>query len=99
MAGNQKRTYILVYSNKLDRDRVREIVREMSFVGAWRYDLPHCFYLVSKHSAEDLAEQFQRLAGDDHGQFLIMEATDNSQGWLPKASWHIINEQELLKTE
>jgi hypothetical protein len=86
-----KRTYLLIYSDRLGtREDIKEFLDERSEILNWRYDLPQTFYLVSNLSAEELYEIVQSY-NQERGLFLISEVGDNTQGWLPKKTWMLLN--------
>ena len=86
-----KRTYLLIYSDKLGtREEIRAFLDKRSEILNWRYDLPHTFYLVSDLSAEELYEVIQSH-NQERGFFLIGEVGQNTQGWLPAESWVLLN--------
>ena len=60
------------------------------------YSLPNTFYLISDMSAEDLYDIFQKL-NQEHGGFLISEVGPNTQGWLPRRTWTLLNEKRYAK--
>lgn len=88
-----KRAYLLVYNADVGtRDSLLQIIDTMPEVTNWRYELPYTFYLISELSANDLAHRLRTLTGDK-GRFLITEVSPNKQGWLPKDSWHFLNDK------
>ena len=88
-----RRAYLFVYGDDLGtREELRDFLNKLPEVLNWRYDLPNTFYLVSESDAEELADKIGRYGG---GRFIVAEVPDNSQGWLPHRSWHIITEKAL----
>ena len=84
------KAYLLAYSSSLgDRDAVKSILNGLTSVSKWRYDLPNSVYIISDHSARQLAEEIRRAAGDK-GRFLVTEIPDNSWGWITGESWYLI---------
>lgn len=89
------KAYLLAYSDDVgSREVVKGYLNSMSEVTHWRYDMPHTFYVISEASAQALSDRFRELGGSK-GRFVFVEFTDNHQGWLTKASWHLINHKRL----
>lgn len=91
------KTYILIYEGEYDRKEVKSWVSSMKSVQSWRYDISNSFYLSSKSSASEIAKEFRSVSNEKHGRFLVLEYTSNSQGWLPKNSWYLLNNGKLKK--
>ena len=85
------RAYFLIYSDKMGtRDEVKEFIDGRSEIEFWRYDLPYVFYLISELSADELYEVVQDF-NRQRGRFLLSEVGSNTQGWLPKETWKLLN--------
>lgn len=85
-----KRAYLLVYNDRLgSRETVKQCLNGMSEVVTWRSDLPHSFYIVSNEDATTLAKAIRHRIGA--GRFVIVEITSNKGGWLPSATWYLLN--------
>ena len=83
--------YIFIYSNSLgDRDTVKAALQAMPEVLSWRYDIPNSFYLVSNSSAQELTESLIRQLSPESKRFLIMEVSNNRQGYLSKETWDFL---------
>lgn len=94
-----KKAYLFIYSNKVGtRDEVRNVIETIPEILAWRFDIPNSFYLVSEEDADTLADILLERFGKD-GLFLVTEISENKQGWLPKRSWHLINNKRLPPKE
>ena len=88
-----KRAYLFIYSSSVGtREEVRDYIDELPEILNWRYDIPHAFYLITESSADEITDKILDFAGGD-GRFLITEVTENSQGWLPKRTWRLLNEK------
>lgn len=88
-----KKSYILTYSEEFGtREEVKKTL-SMPEISHWRFDIEHCFYLVSESPATILAEKLQ-AANKKAGRFFITEISPNKQGWLSPGSWHLINNKE-----
>ena len=84
------RVYAMMYSDVAgSRDDVKKWANEEPLVVTWRYDLPHCMYLVSSATAKDLSESFRRSA-KPKSRFIVTEITENSYGWLPPDTWYFM---------
>lgn len=93
-----KRTYLFIYSGDVGtREEVRDYIDEVPEILNWRYDIPYAFYLVSECSADEIADIILDHTGGE-GRFLVAEVTENSQGWLPKRTWRLLNEKPPAKS-
>jgi len=82
-----KKLYIFNYSDTAgSREDVKKWLNQEDKVNTWRYDLPHCFYIVSDASANTLSKSFIQFNGNK-GRHLIAEITNNRQGLLTTESW------------
>jgi hypothetical protein len=88
-----KKAYILVYSDVLgDRDLVKSWASASEVVHTWRFDLPNCFYLISEHTAQEIANDLHTSLGT--GRFIIAELNDNRHGWLPSDTWYFLRHKK-----
>lgn len=86
--------YLLVYGNKTgDRDSVKKTLNSIPDVLNWRFDMPNSFYIKSEKTAEELSALFAKALNKDSKRFLIVEITDNKQGYLIKDTWDFINQK------
>jgi len=86
-----KKAYLLVYSDSLgSRDQVKDCVDSIRKIIYWRYDMPNCFYLISEYDADEISESIREYSGNK-GRFIVVEVTDNKQGWLPSKTWYLLN--------
>jgi hypothetical protein len=93
------KAYIFIYSQRFgDREFVKGVVNRIPEITNWRYDLPNTFYLVSELSADELAKRVTEVAGKK-ARHLITELSENSQGLLPRKTWHLLNEKEHLRED
>lgn len=89
-----KKAYLFAYNDDFGtREAVKSLLNAIPEITHWRYDMPHCFYVISEASAETLATRFRALSGPK-GMFLFTEFRGNEQGWLTNESWHLINNKE-----
>lgn len=86
--------YLLVYGNKTgDRESIKKTLNSIPEVLNWRFDMPNSFYLKSEKTAEELSALFAKTLNKDSKRFLILEITDNKQGYLLKDTWEFINKK------
>lgn len=88
-----KKAYVLLYSDGVGRETLRDWLRKEVRVLHWRCDLPHAFYLVSECTATTLARSLSAFL-KRRARFLIMEASENRQGWLPAETWEILRTRD-----
>src|SRR5438552_14171145 len=94
-----KKSYVLIYGNAphsgsfLARAAIREWANKSPLVETWRTELPNCFYLVSEASANDLAIDLRNNVRTLRN-FLIIEASENRQGWLSKETWYLLRHKK-----
>jgi hypothetical protein len=96
-----KKTYIMLYSASTGSiEEIKEWINSEEAISFWRRDLPNMFYLVSEGSAADLAASFTTFYRgrfpERKPRFLIMEASANRQGWLPKESWYVLRNHSMM---
>jgi hypothetical protein len=88
-----RRAYILAYSDSLgNRDTIKNCLSKIPEVVTWRFDMPYSFYIISDHSAVEIARSIR--SNLKNGRFLITEITDNKQGWLPNETWYFVNNKK-----
>ena len=88
-----KRAYLLVYDDEVGtRKEVRKLLDGQPGILHWRCDLPNTFYLISELSAQDLYDVFQSF-NEKRGSFIVSEVGSNTQGWLPRRTWRLLNEK------
>ena len=91
-----RKAYVLIYSDATGgRETIRAWANQEPMLLHWRYDMPHSFYLISEHDASDLAKSLRNFTGN-RGRFLIVEAGENRQGWLPKETWYLLNNKKKM---
>ena len=89
-----RKAYLFLYSDGTGgRDAVRAWANQEPAVLHWRYDIPNSFYIISEKSAANLAESFTNFNGKK-GRFLIIEASENRQGLLPKETWYLLRHKQ-----
>jgi len=85
-----KMAYLFLYNDEVGtREKITQVLDRMSRVITWRYDMPHCYYVISESTAEELHQQFQLINGN-LGRYLFIEASANRQGWMLKDTWYLL---------
>ncbi|UKK62340.1 hypothetical protein L6468_00760 [Prevotella communis] len=77
------------------REEAKAILNKCSSVKGWRTDMMRSFYLKSEESADTIAKEIREHKKT--GRFIVVEITDNSQGWIQKDSWKFINDEKNKK--
>ena len=90
--------YILVFSNNLGSiETVKNCINAMpDLIMAWRYDMSNAIYFTSNKSADELSKAFKSRI-NNNGRFIILEITNNKQGWLPEDTWYFLDNKTLKK--
>ena len=92
-----RHAYLFIYSDLMGtRKEVRDFLDNCPDVIHWRHDLPNTFYLVSMLSADELYDTIQSF-NQRRGGFLVCEVGENTQGWLPKKTWRLLNKKTFKK--
>jgi len=92
-----KKAYLLVFSDEFGtREQVKQWLNEMPEIITWRYDMPHSFYVISENTAAEIANPLHDRSGK--GRFLVSEITANKWGWLPQATWYLLDQKEHKPT-
>lgn len=88
--------YLFIYNDAVgNREYVKSIIESISEINAWRYDMPNCFYLSSDYSAQELTDTILgRIGKSPNRRLLILEITENRQGYLPKATWQFLRDNK-----
>ena len=85
-----RRVYVLMYNDALGtRAEVKTWADNCGMVITWRYDLPHCIYLVSTSSASEISEELRKVAKPG-ARYLITEVSENRQGLMPAETWYLL---------
>lgn len=86
--------YLFIYDDAVGtREEIKSVLNKMDLVRTWRYDMPHCFYVVSDSSASEIYNEFVSLNGTK-GKFLFVEASDNRQGQMLKDTWYLLRNKK-----
>lgn len=93
------KAYLLIFGDTAgNKDDVKKALNEMKKVKTWRTDMPHCFYVISDSSAQELYEEFISINGSK-GRFIFAETIGNRQGLLPSDSWYLLRNKKLKPKE
>lgn len=88
------RAYLFIYNAQVgSQEEVKEYLNRMTLVSHWRFDMPNVFYVLSESSAEQLAKEFEGLAGTK-GRFIFLEYSTNSQGRLTSETWYLLSNKQ-----
>lgn len=94
-----RKSYLFLYSDTTGgKDAIRTWLNAEPAVIHWRTDMPHSFYLVSEADAAELSKSFMSFNGKK-GRYLIVEASENRQGFLPSDSWYLLRNKRRKPAE
>lgn len=83
-------SYLFLYDDSVgSREQLKVVLNSMPQVTTWRFDLPHCFYVISPYSADDLYNAFVQKNGAK-GRFMFIEASANRQGLMLPDTWYLL---------
>jgi hypothetical protein len=83
------KSYVIVISSELGtRDELQDFLDSIYEVTYWYACLPNCIFYTSSITMTDLTEKIRVRFGDK--RFFITECIYDSNGWLPKEAWHLI---------
>ena len=89
-----RRVFLLTYDDNLGtREQIKQALNNNNLVMTWRYDLPHCFYIVSESSARILAESIRKYFPD--GRLLVTRADDDYWGWNNEDTWFMFRNKYI----
>ena len=84
------KSYLFIYDEKVGtREQLKDVFNLMSIVSTWRFDIPHCFYIISESSAQELYEQFIKI-NEKKGRFMFIETSSNRQGQMLPDTWYLL---------
>jgi len=84
------KTYVIILGTQFERrSDVQDFLNGMREVSYWYGVLPRCIFCTSSLSANELSNRIIKKFPDK--EFLVMEASENRQGWLPKDAWHLLS--------
>lgn len=87
------KNYLFTFGSSFGtREDAKFVLSKCPSISRWRTDMINSFYLKSLKQANEIAEEIR--SNKSSGRFLIVEITNNSQGWIQKDSWSFINEEE-----
>jgi hypothetical protein len=84
-------SYLLVFNEALDAEKVRELIDKQPEITYWYRCLPNSMFLTSSLSASQISNLIKDEFSTRGGQrFFITEVHADRQGWLPRAVWHML---------
>lgn len=86
------RAYIVAFTaSYAERQQVQDFLDTVPEVTFWYASLPYCVFVTSTLTANELSSRFNARFGTARGNYIIMEASANRQGWMPEAVWHLLS--------
>ena len=83
--------YVLVYDDNVGtRDEVKAFLDSRPEILNWASCMPHAFFLVSDKTATTL-QQLISTFNKNGGNFIILDAKTDRNGWLPRKYWDFLN--------
>ncbi len=93
-----RKAFLMVYNDELgSREVVKKELDECPLIITWRYDIPHCFYLISESSAENIATALRDTLGK--GKFIIVNVGSDYYGWNSAETWYLLKNKKHKPTE
>lgn len=84
------KAYLFLFNTEVgSREELKAVLSKMPRVATWRFDLPHCFYIISESSAQELYDEFISFNGKK-GRFMFIEASTNRQGQMLSDTWFLL---------
>lgn len=84
------KAYLFLFNTEVgSREELKAVLNKMRRVATWRFDLPHCFYIISDSSAPELYDEFISFNGTK-GRFMFIEASTNRQGQMLSDTWFFL---------
>jgi hypothetical protein len=86
------KTYLIVFSSDFaSRDQVTAHIDTWPEIPFWHCSLPNCVFVTSDLSAAEIAAKLEKhFDVSSPKRFLVAELNSNTQGRLPKQSWHMM---------
>ena len=89
------KAYVLITGADLARQSVTDFLDTMPEVSFWYACLPHCVFLASELTTDDLAQRM--MAAFPNKMLLVLEASSEGQGRLPLQAWRLLNNPEVTR--
>lgn len=77
------------------RSQAISIIKQIPTIVGWRCDMPNAIYLKSESSPQELCDEIRAFNGQ--GKFLVIEITNNRQGYLTKETWDFLRNNSMEK--
>lgn len=87
---NAKPYVVMFTPSYSERQQAQDFLDTVKEVTYWYACLPYCVFFTSTLTAEELSQRLTSRFGTAHGSYLVMEASRNRQGWLPREVWHLM---------
>jgi hypothetical protein len=95
-----KWSYLLVFTDQfMSYDEAKHFLNARDDVTEWLHVFDNLFILAASTAGTQLGDAVLAYAKKNQnrdkpeGLFLLTEATDDRNGWLPKAAWNLLNDQ------
>lgn len=90
------RPYLVIFNSLLgSAQAVQDALDKIPEVTYWFRCFPESIFVTASLSANDLSERLSAefgITATDNKRLLVAQIhPQDSQGWLPKAAWHLIN--------
>jgi len=91
-----RKAYLLIFDPLVgSQEQVRDAINAMPEVVNWRFDMPFTIYFISEEPARNLSLIFRQKM--HRGRFLILEVTNNKQGYMLKETWDFLNSKRAIR--
>lgn len=87
------KVYCISYNLKKAGESYKNLYDEIKNCGEWWRYLESTWLVSSELEVNEIAERLAKHIDLSSDNFLVMEITDNYEGWMPKSSWLWINER------
>jgi hypothetical protein len=85
------KSYIIVLGAQAPpRERIQALLNEMPEVTYWYACISKSIFCTSSLTAFEIADAVFKKFGNKFRFYITEVLADNSQGWLPKKAWHLI---------
>lgn len=68
------------------------VIQGIPDISSWLRDMSNAIFVHSNLTAQDLSTKIREQ--NNKGRFIVIEITENRQGWLSKKAWKFIKEQD-----
>ena len=96
---NPKAYVVMFTQSYAERQQVQDFLDTVREVTYWYASLPYCVFFTATLTANELSQRFNAHFGTTHGNYLIMEASQNRQGWMTEGAWHLLGNPDSPRLE